>query len=360
MSQKRYLFIDIFRGWAVIAMIETHAFNAWMDGGLRQSSWFPYLNLVNGFVAPSFLFIAGVSFSFIAEARWNEIIRWSPALKHSFRRLLMILGLGYWLHLPRMEWHGVIPRVVAEDLPEFFRADVLHAIAVSLILLHVGVLVFRKRSFFVTALFLAAVAALLASPALWRIDFQQFWHPLLANYMNGMHNPLFPLFPWCVFVWCGALAGFWFLRNPEDGLDQERVLGIAGAGVMIFVVAYVSDMSSIRVFDYDNFWLASPNWVLMRLGILCVLFAMLWLLEHLNWHTSAVIRRFGSQSLFAYVVHLMIIYSITGEKAGFPLLEQNHSVSGTILFFVILLVVMYFLTQAWAFGKKRIFKKPTR
>lgn len=357
MSQKRHLFIDIFRGWAVIAMIETHAFNAWMDGSLRQTSWFPYLNLVNGFVAPSFLFIAGVSFAFVAEARWNEIIRLSRSLSQTFRRLLMILGLGYWLHLPRMEWHSLIPSVVAEDLPEFFRADVLHTIAVSLILLHVGVLACRKKPVFITMLSLAAVAALLATPALWRIDFFQFWHPMLATYMNGMHNPLFPLFPWCVFVWCGALAGFWFLRSPEDGLEK-RVSAIAGAGVLIFVAAYVSDMSSIRVFDYDNFWLASPNWVLMRLGILCVLFAMLWLLEHWNWHTSAVIRRFGSQSLFAYVVHLMIIYSITGEKAGFPILDQDHSVTGTVLLFVILLIVMYFLTEAWAFGKKKIFKKP--
>src|SRR4051794_4836608 len=55
----RMTWIDLFRGAAVVMMIETHVLNTFLLAGSRASAWFEWLNYFNGLVAPSFLFIAG-------------------------------------------------------------------------------------------------------------------------------------------------------------------------------------------------------------------------------------------------------------------------------------------------------------
>lgn len=356
MATKRYLFIDLFRGWAVITMIETHVVNAWMDVSLRETGWFGYLNIVNGFVAPSFLFIAGVALGFVSHARWESVTTWSPALAKQFRRLLIIWGIGYWLHIPRFELDGWIPRIVESDLAEFYRADILHTIALSIILVYLLMLTVRHRGVTVGILLTATTATVFLTPTLWRIDFNQWLHPAVANYLNGRENPLFPLFPWCVFLWSGVVVSFWFLRHADTQRESQAAACITGLGVILFVTAWVGDRLPIQVFEYENFWLTSPAWILMRLGVLLVLFGGFWYLEHRGWHTSERVRRIGSESLFAYVAHLMIIYTITGHKAALPLLAQDHSVAVTIVLYVALLLVIYFLTLVWI----RFRQKPLR
>lgn len=352
MNSRRYLFIDVFRGWAVITMIETHAVNAWMDAGLRSTEWFSYVNLVNGFVAPSFLFIAGVAFAFVAESRWEEMIRPGRFLVHQFRRLFMILGIGYLLHIPRIEFDGWVPHFVEQDLAEFYLSDILHTIAVSLILVYAIALAARTKGRFLVAMIFLTVAVWAGTPAMWSVDFHQSLHPAIANYLNGMRNPLFPLLPWCVFLWAGVLISFYFLHHVRLGRETMAVRSIVLAGIGVFVASYLADRSPVQLFSYENFWLTSPNWVLMRLGILLSLFGLFWLLEQRDWHTSSFVRLIGSQSLFAYVVHLTIIYSMTGEKAGFPIFRQDHGVIETVVMFFALLMLMIFLSALWKKGKQ--------
>src|SRR6187431_1327440 len=63
----RVLWLDVFRGAAVVAMIEAHVVNTFLAPALRQTEWFAWLNWFNGLVAPSFLFIAG----------WAQGMSWS-------------------------------------------------------------------------------------------------------------------------------------------------------------------------------------------------------------------------------------------------------------------------------------------
>src|SRR6185436_1734934 len=57
--RERVAWLDLFRGAAVLVMIETHVVNTFLAAALRENGWFALLNYVNGLVAPSFLFIAG-------------------------------------------------------------------------------------------------------------------------------------------------------------------------------------------------------------------------------------------------------------------------------------------------------------
>src|SRR5262245_20822798 len=123
----RYRFIDHYRGWAVITMIETHAFNAWLADRYRETIWYQNLKFVNGFVAPSFLFLAGVAFVIVARKR--EFAFFNTNFLRQLRRLLWILVLGYLLHFPVVQHqHGHFSIV---HMTEFYKVDVLQTIAVG-------------------------------------------------------------------------------------------------------------------------------------------------------------------------------------------------------------------------------------
>ena len=51
-EKKRYFFIDQFRGWAVLFMVETHVVNAFLHYGLRSSPAYKTLDFFNGLIAP--------------------------------------------------------------------------------------------------------------------------------------------------------------------------------------------------------------------------------------------------------------------------------------------------------------------
>lgn len=344
---KRYHFIDLFRGWAVLVMIETHVFNAWMDKSLRSSEWFSYLNFINGFVAPSFLFVAGVSFVMVAWNNWHSFTSFNPGYRKQLCRFFVIMLIGFALHLPRLDWSQGWPHIVTEDLVSFYQIDVLQTIAISLILLQLLMLWTRGITVFFIVLFIITWSALLITPFLWQKDFGSSVHPLIANLLNGKNNPLFPLFPWCVFLWSGGLVGGLFMRYSTSDKEHKIVSAIALIGVSLFAIGYISDISSIRFFEYESFWLTSPNWVLMRLGILLILFSFFWLLDYKNWHTSPQVLLFGRQSLFAYISHLVLIYSITGEKASISIFDQNLPPWLTLILWIVVCAAVYALTHLW-------------
>jgi len=60
-TSKRIDYIDLLRGWAVIVMIETHAFNATLTPAIKSDWFFGYIAFINGLVAPSFLFASGLA-----------------------------------------------------------------------------------------------------------------------------------------------------------------------------------------------------------------------------------------------------------------------------------------------------------
>lgn len=352
MAGKRYSFVDHYRGWAVVVMIETHAVNAWLSESMRGTSWFPLLNNINGLVAPSFLFISGVSFAILVSRKFEVLSRFTPDLFRLLRRYAWIWVLGYLLHLPRFRWSGWRPSIVTEDLASFYQADVLQAIALSLIVLLLLCVLLRERRRFYAGVSILAAVALFVTPLLWRIDFSKSIHPFFANYLNGLHNPLFPLFPWAIFTWAGALAGAWFLGAAEEESEDLTMAEIFGCGIVLFVAGFV--LRKMQWLPHYSFWLDSPEWMMMRLGMVFGLFALFWRLENRGVTGAAPVLLVGKESLFAYVFHLVAIYWITGQKAWLPLLGYRvYSPATTALYYGVLLTVTLLMTWLWVRIRRR-------
>ena len=87
---SRLLFLDWLRAWALLVMIETHVFNAFLANSLRQSGWFQALNFINGLVAPSFLFVSGFVFLVAAQKRVEELRSFGKPLRKQLGRIGMV------------------------------------------------------------------------------------------------------------------------------------------------------------------------------------------------------------------------------------------------------------------------------
>src|SRR3974390_3008214 len=65
--KTRLAYIDWMRGLACLLMFQTHCYDAWLGGALRQSRFLMYSQLGGTFPAPLFLFLAGISFALVTE-----------------------------------------------------------------------------------------------------------------------------------------------------------------------------------------------------------------------------------------------------------------------------------------------------
>jgi len=72
-AKQRYIFIDLLRFIAVIAMLQGHTFDALLRVSMKQTWLFVVYDFFHGFVAPAFLFASGVAFVFPLSANGNPI-----------------------------------------------------------------------------------------------------------------------------------------------------------------------------------------------------------------------------------------------------------------------------------------------
>ncbi len=91
---KRELYIDAFRGLMALVMVQGHVTDTLLTAAAQAQPWYVFQQMFHGSTAPGFLFASG----FVAG-----LPRAPLSLRASLRRarrLLFVLGVGYFLHLP--------------------------------------------------------------------------------------------------------------------------------------------------------------------------------------------------------------------------------------------------------------------
>ena len=312
----------MFRGAAVLAMIETHVVNTFLAPVLREAAWFGWLNWCNGLVAPAFLFIAG----YAQGMSWRAGAGKRGDFARKAKRLLGVAALGYALHFPFAE---IGQQRWAEALRTGTQVDVLQCLAAALLcVLAVQALsrVFSERWRHAgrwAVLSGLAVGTVLLAPcsATWSGG------PVpLAAFVNDQTGSLFPPFPWAAFVFAGALAGA-FASRPAGWL-------LVAAGVVKMCAHLAGD---------GTFSALSPVFFGERLAWVLALAALgQWLAR--GWKPRGVLFA-GRESLVMYAAHLLIIEWTA--QAGLP--RSGFGVTGAALIFAGVLGV----TFAVAFGKAK-------
>lgn len=353
-SKLRYVYIDLLRGWAVLVMIETHVVNAFMQTALRLEPWFKTLNFINGIVAPAFLFIAGYSFSIVGQRKWNDYLSLNGVFWKQVGRILQIWAIGYALHLPFFSFNKIAYLIGWEEWRPFWTVDVLHSIAVSLFLMLLLVLIARIQRFFFLLISVVGSVAVFATPFVWSLNVDETLPLPFAGYVNALHGSLFPIFPWMSFVMFGGALGQLYVFLKEKIADEKFFKNVFIAGIACIAISIVTNWIPVKIYPAHDYWLASPGFVFVRLGIVLMLLATLWLWERTAHSGKSIVSLLGSESLVTYSGHLLIIYGLFfGDRSLAMIIGNSRSALQVVGITILLIAAMSASAYVWNSLKKK-------
>jgi hypothetical protein len=266
-------------------------------------------------------------------------------------RLLLILLIGYLMHIPRFNYDHLVSEAGPEAWERFYQVDVLHCIAVSLLLLQVLLLVLRSEKRLYRTVFALTVGVVILTPLMWTVNWWNYLPVPIASYLNGMYYSLFPLFPWSAFLFAGALTGHYYIEarsGPEPGREKSMMGKAAGVGLGLMVFSFPLHPVAESLYPVYDYWHLSPSFVFLRLGLVLLLCGGMFLYEQRQGvRASSVVTLFGRESLIVYVTHLTLLYGdFSGESLAHRLGGSFGYGEATIATLV-LLALMYLLASVW-------------
>ena len=302
------------RGLACVLMFQTHCYDSWLGGDARKSTFLMYSQLLGTLPAPLFLFLAGISFALVIDKLLRKNVSAVDITKTMLRRGAEVFAFGMLFRLQEyvIAW-GWAPWT------DLFRVDILNTIGLSMMLMAlVSAVVLRlsKSSWLLASAVLGAATIALLTPLLWTI-LRPSWLPWpIESYIDGVHNlgvpqpGLFPVFPWTGFAFAGLAAGF-VLFGERVRENPSRIFAIFGlVGPALIAIARWFDHLPLQVYPVYDYWHTSPNFFLMRVGLLL---AISWLsYGWCRWGLGACgfspLMQLGQTSLLVYWVHLEFVY----------------------------------------------------
>ncbi len=337
------------RGLACILMFQTHCYDAWLGGDARKTTFLEGSQRLGTLPAPLFLFLAGISFALVTDKLIRKNLSPAEITRTMVRHGAKILAFGLLFRLQEflIAW-GWAP------FSDLLRVDVLNIIGLSMILMAltcgITLAVCSKthdsnqdvpagasyqgvpssipkstkdgsgfscwRIALVSAAIAAAALIALLTPPLYT-TWRPTWLPWpLESYIDGCHNLgspqpwLFALFPWAAFAFAGLAAGFILFSEQARNQTAKTLALFAAIGAAAILVARQLDHSSFHLYSTYDYWHTSPNFLMMRVGMLLVIsfLSYAWCRWGLaTWGFSPLIQ-LGQTSLLVYWVHIEFVY----------------------------------------------------
>jgi uncharacterized membrane protein len=314
----RLAYIDWMRGLACVLMFQTHCYDSWLSPAARKSSSLIIWSQLGGTLpAPLFIFLAGVSFALVTERLREKGVERNAIAKQTILRGAEIFGLG--LLFRAQEFALGYPWSPWTDL---LRVDVLNILGLSMMLMGVlcwatgdGAAAVARMRTLAASVVVAAVVAMV-TPPLWTTHQPKFLPWPLQSYINGVHifdkpQPwLFPLFPWSAFAFAGLAVGFYLFADFAKRKQGLAFAALAGAGVVAVSLSAVFDSSRFRLYAVYDYWHSSPNFFLMRCGILLIILFLVyaWCRWGFAQKGFSPFIQLGNTSLLVYWVHIEFVY----------------------------------------------------
>jgi uncharacterized membrane protein len=321
---NRLAYIDWMRGLACVLMFQTHCYDSWLSPEARQSNFFHWSQRLGTFPAPLFLFLAGVSFALVTQKLREKGIARPEIARKTMLRGAEIFGLALLFRVQEFllgQLHA--PRT------DLLRVDILNLMGLSMVLMGVLCWLAPTRSSSIASALVAMMAVALAAPLLWTTLRPRFLPWSLESYVNGVHifsepQPwLFPIFPWAGFAFAGLVVGFVLLapkpQTSTTGVTESQIrtlarqhkallLGLGGAALAL--VAWWFDSLPVQIYPVYDFWHTSPNFFLIRLGmLLMILFGCFaWCAWGWGARGWSPMMELGRESLLVYWVHIQFVY----------------------------------------------------
>jgi hypothetical protein len=312
-------------------MIQAHCYDSWLNPEARRTLLYRWSQELSTLAAPIFLFLCGVSFALVTEGLRQKNKSRSQIFKTALLRGTEILGLGFLLRV--QEFVLGYPKSPWTDL---LKVDVLNILGVSIIFM---TLFWRLTSGSASpaaaslsadtresgerwrnrliglSLMIAAVVAI-ATPPLWTTHRPRFLPWMLESYINGVHNfdaptPwIFSIFPWCGFAFVGLAFGLFLFSDFARRKEVSAIAMVGGIGALACALSLWWDYSNVRIYAVYDYWHSSPNFFLMRCGILLLFTFAIFMWCRWGWVTEGFspFIQFGKTSLLVYWVHIEFVY----------------------------------------------------
>jgi hypothetical protein len=321
-----------------LVMVQGHLCDSLLAPEVRAEPWYLIQRIFHGSTAPGFLFASG----FVAGLpRAPLSVR--ASLRRA-RRLLFVLGVGYFLHLPWLSLWKTINEASPRQREILFSCDALQVIAVTQ--LFVILLQWVTGRGWTQAAAVAALAVVAAAPGVWASDLAARLPEPLAPYLDKSTGSRFPVFPHAAFVLAGTLAGA-TLGRVEPRVRHRRAAG-GGLGLIALGAALAWTLEG-----WVDYWGPSPAYVLVRLGGLLLLLLVVEGAARVRLPGVRGLGLLGHETLLVYVLHLYILFGGIVVRSPVVVLHDQLGVEGGLVALVLMLPVLLAAAWVWRTAKQR-------
>jgi uncharacterized membrane protein len=324
---KRLSYIDWMRGLACVLMFQTHCYDSWLSPEARKSAVFGWSQLGGTLPAPLFIFLSGISFALVTERLREKGATSAAIAKTTIRRGAEVFALGLLFRLQEYALgYGWSPWT------DLLRVDVLNILGLSMMLMgllcwisagrgpanssSLTLTVAASRTRGILAALASATLVAMSTPLLWTTHRPSHLPWPLESYVNGVHvfgqpQPwLFPMFPWSAFAFVGLAIGFFLFTDIAKRHEGPIFSAVGAAGILSCWLSIQFDTSRIQLYSVYDYWHTSPNFFLMRCGILLIILlcVYVWCRWGLAQMGFSPIIQLGKTSLLVYWVHIEFVY----------------------------------------------------
>jgi uncharacterized membrane protein len=344
-NKDRIIFLDLLRALAVFLMLEGHTVHALLLEELRtfDSFAFSVWHNVRGFTAPIFMFTAGAVFSYLLHKSGNISLK-GPRVKKGFKRVIILLFIGYMLRFPSFSVEGW-SHITETQWTIFSSVDALHLIAAGLFLIIIASLFTVKYKINVYLVYLSSASFFfLLTPFMRKVEWINFLPWGIASYFTEDYGSIFPVFPWAGYLLTGAAFGYYlFKSNPADKKKTALKIGILGASAVL--LSGLSDLAAPALSGTPGSLQFSYSIYLLRIGVVVLLSSVVMVATVRIKKLPSIVQLMGKHSLVIYAVHLMIVYGSALSPGLSWYLGKSLSLLQTILIFLLITILMLLL--AW-------------
>jgi uncharacterized membrane protein len=318
-------YLDWMRGLAVVIMVGWHTLDAWTTPIDKASGAFWYCQLIGGFGAPIFLFLAGVSVALAAGSRLRRMATataWAAAWPMVKRGgWIWVLAILFRIQSDVLGGRTTPGQLLVLDIirGNTLKVDILNvmgpAIAGAAMLWGLA----RTAGWRFAVSTIAACAFAFLTPGI------RAWTALdvLPDGVEGYLRPFagrttFSFFPWAGFVFAGAAVGV-LVDRTRDVRSERRLIVWFGIGGAALWIGSLIAAHGPALFGPTDFWRTAPSFFFMRIGVLVAGIAACYLWEArprlfgAHRHPGekqpfSPMRQFGVTSLFIYWIHVEMAY----------------------------------------------------
>lgn len=274
---------------------------------------------IRGLTAPVFMMISG-AVNVFANKRSEDGTIQPKYLKKRLWNALLVLTTSYVLVFPASSLK-IIHHFDSNFWLSFFQTNILHIVAISLVILQIFYLVTRSNRSLAKLSLSFAFIGLVLSWFTQSIDWYNYLPMWLAPIFSYKYGSIYTFFPTATYFFFGVGIGAFLKDVKKEELFKalfNKAL-VYGAGLTAIGIGVYNLLLSSMPVNIPAF--INPGMITLRIGIVMMLFPFIVILNTKVQRFSKVYLTLSKKSLFLYVTHLVIIYG----TSCFPGLADSYA-----------------------------------